>query len=123
MRAPTMDTFTIARALLPLVVLSALLLPMTGCGSASTTSRAGQPTATTTTRGTPDSTLRAMLEAMRRLEREPLAAGAGELRRRTFAWIATAPQISGIDLDASYVSELERGTYPFQGEMMMQFFF
>lgn len=101
----------------PLLLLSVLLVLSAGCASPSATGRAagGDPAG--------DSTRAAVLEMMRTLEREPLSAQAPFLRDRAFAWVATAPETRTLEIDASYLKELDNGNYVFKGEMMMQFVF
>ena len=103
-----------------LLLLPALLLPSVGCGSASTVRRAD---AVAGSGAVEDSARSAMLEIMRRVEREPLSAEAPDLRSQAFTWVVSAPDLKGFDIDASYVDPLDKGVYPFKGEMMMQFVF
>jgi hypothetical protein len=103
-----------------LLALPAVLPIVVGCGSASSARRADQQ------QGGPiveDSTRSAILEIMRRVEREPLAADAPDLRNQAFTWVVSTPDLKGFDIDASYVDPLDKGVYPFKGEMMMQFVF
>lgn len=109
--------FHIPPALLASILLSALLTLAAGCASPSDARR----TAATTPGD--DSTRTAMLEMMRTVEREPLAATAPAMRTRAFDWVASAPELRGFDMDAQYLDELDRGVYPFKGEMMMQYIF
>jgi hypothetical protein len=117
--APTIIPGRLSRSFLPLLL--ALLPIAIGCGSASTVrNNAPAPDARL---AVPDSTGLANLEKMRRVEREPLTAEAPDLRREAFEWVVSSPDLGGFEADASWVGELDRGNYPFKGEMMMQFVF
>jgi hypothetical protein len=63
------------------------------------------------------------LELMRRVEREPLAAGAPQMRQRAFEWAMSSKELGDITVETRYLSELENSNYPFKGEMLMQYVF
>jgi hypothetical protein len=116
-----MKRSTSAPILRLLLLLPALLPIVAGCGSASSARRADSDRQGGSI--VEDSTRSAILEIMRRVEREPLAAEAPDLRTQAFTWVVSTPDLKGFDIDASYVEPLDKGVYPFKGEMMMQFVF
>jgi hypothetical protein len=69
-----------------------------------------------------DLTVDQALAMMRRVEQEPLAAGATEIRRKAFEWVARSKQVGTIEVDTDYLHDLEEW-YPFKGEMLMQYVF
>ncbi|MBC8144131.1 MAG: hypothetical protein H7X80_01030 [bacterium] len=60
---------------------------------------------------------------MRRLETDPLAAGATMDRQYAFEWLASSDEMKGIAIDGRYLQPLEESDYPFAGELLMQFAF
>jgi hypothetical protein len=96
----------------------ALAILIVGC----TTSRTATSASPGGTKGASLTTEEA-LEIMRRVEREPLSAEAPELRRTALEWIVSSKDLGDLSIETSYLRELENSTWPFKGEMVIQFLF
>ena len=93
----------------------ALSILIVGCTSSQTSSSAssGAKGASLTTEEA--------LEIMRRVEREPLSAEAPELRRTALEWVVNSKELGDLSIETSYLRELENSTWPFKGEMVIQY--